>query len=85
MSIVTNGWGSNTIGTWGWGSAEVFYIPEIVATYLEHYAYSCVLMRDYIDPMSRDRGEVLLRVITGESILIRSPGWSEESGEICEE
>lgn len=151
MSIITNGWGSSVIGTWGWGAGEVLYIPILIAEYLEHYAYSCVLRRsyaeiidretgtplfripldpipereketilerivfgpltsrrnvdyimsrDYVDLVSRDRGDVLLRVRIDEmpdrialellervatTVVVRSPGWPEEAGEICEE
>jgi len=62
MSIVTNGWGSSVIGTWGWGSGEVLYIPTIIAEYLEHHAYSCILKRDYAEITDREAGTLLFRI-----------------------
>lgn len=103
MTISVWGWGScgGVITTWGWGEPPCGeMLPIILAKYLgDHYAYSCVLTRDYVEIRSRTRGTILLRVRPSQiperlrsqvlqriatDVPVRSPGWPFQSGEICE-
>ena len=61
MSIVTWGWGSGAISTAGWGGG-IRLVPKIYASYALSDAYRWVLTRDYVEVISRDKGDPVLRI-----------------------
>lgn len=62
MTISIWGWGSTTISTWGWGTPYSEYVPVLLAAFIESQAHACVLVRDYIDVIIRETGDIILRL-----------------------
>jgi hypothetical protein len=99
MSLVTWGWGTcdGIITVWGFGSFPCVEIPEIIAKYLLDRAYVWVSDdRGWVEVISRDKGDIMLRLKPGsipsrlrmgvmerirEDAPIRSPGWPWEFDE----
>ncbi len=66
MSITTYGWGSSSISCWGWGGGMAGVIPvtpaDLFAQYVGRAAYTCVITRDYLEVIYREKDEIVLRV-----------------------
>jgi len=98
MSLVTWGWGTcdGIITVWGFGAFPCTPMVYTLAKYIGDRAYVWVGDRSWISVISRDKGDLLLRIRPDsvpdrlregviermyEDAPVRSPGWPWEMGE----
>jgi len=66
MSITTYGFGSSSISCWGWGGGMAGVIPvtpvDLFAQYVGRVAYTCVITRDYLEVIYREKDQIVLRL-----------------------